>query len=515
MLIYPDFAKSFKLVTDASVVGLGAALMQDHGSGDQPIAFASKVSSPTVAKYGITDLECAAVVWAVRLFRPYLYERRFELVTDHSALTWLMKTKDLSGRLHRWPLQLQEYDFSITYRAGSTNVVADALQRAPVRAVRVQGIERVGDGVSELPVQATDVVVDRVTSTIEDNQLTEEEVRQHQRTDKFVQSLKAKSRHKGQTVIVSEDLVYVRGGDGVRQVELPVALRAKVLREAHDSIYAGHLRTPQTLARVARCYWWPDMRGQVKQWVHSCRDCGTRKTQPRAVIPPLRSQGVGAVGDRWALDVAGPLPLTPDGNRCVIAAVDYASRYAVAVATPAHTAEHIARFVAEKLVLVHGPMRELVMDGAPELNGAVVKNLVRMLQARQATSVPYRPMLLGLVERFHKVWKDMVSMYVNEGQDDCDRWLPFAVHAYNGAKHGTTGFTPIELMMGRCLRATNEMLRFSAVTSVGKWSAYHQKLVKHLEKSALGTARPDAHAGCSTVPASVGRGPVQPLPTGS
>ncbi|GMF40218.1 unnamed protein product [Phytophthora fragariaefolia] len=56
LLIYPDFTKPFKLVTDASAIGLGAALMQDHGNGDQPVAFASKVNSPTVAKYEITDL---------------------------------------------------------------------------------------------------------------------------------------------------------------------------------------------------------------------------------------------------------------------------------------------------------------------------------------------------------------------------------------------------------------------------------------------------------------------------
>ncbi|KAE9070650.1 hypothetical protein PF010_g26181 [Phytophthora fragariae] len=130
LLAYPDFSRPFKLVTDASIVGLGAALMQDQGRGEQPIAFASKVNSPTVAKYDITDLECAAVVWAIKGFRPYLYGRRFELVTDHSALSWLMRSKDLTGLLHRWALQLQEYNFDITYRPGSINVVADALSRA-------------------------------------------------------------------------------------------------------------------------------------------------------------------------------------------------------------------------------------------------------------------------------------------------------------------------------------------------------------------------------------------------
>jgi len=60
------------------------------------------------------------------------------------------------------------------------------------------------------------------------------------------------------------------------------------------------------------------------------------------------------------------------------------------------------RYVLKRVVLVHGPLRELVMDGAPELNGKVVEELVALLQARQTTPVPYRPALLGLVERFHR-----------------------------------------------------------------------------------------------------------------
>ncbi|KAE8951915.1 hypothetical protein PR002_g32825 [Phytophthora rubi] len=97
LLAYPDFSKPFTLVTDASKVGLGAALTQDQGQGEQPVAYASKVNAKNVAQYGITDLECAAVIWAVKLFRPYLYGRKFRLVTDHAALKWLMTSKDLTG----------------------------------------------------------------------------------------------------------------------------------------------------------------------------------------------------------------------------------------------------------------------------------------------------------------------------------------------------------------------------------------------------------------------------------
>jgi hypothetical protein len=440
---------------DASTVGLGAALMQDQGRGEQPIAFASKVNSPTVAKYSITDLECAAVVWAIKLFRPYLYDRRFELVTDHAALGYLMRSKNLTGRLHRWSLQLQEYDFTITYRPGSTNVVADALSRAPVRQmVTGQELPRGGEG-----------------------QLTDAELQKEQQQDEQVRELLNAGRQGAVEIVREGGLVYALSAAGERRVVVPATLRHKVLREAHDSIFAGHLRIPQTYARVAAVYWWPKMRMTVRQWVQSCRDCETRKARPKEIIPPLRSLGLGFVGDRWALHVAGPLPVTGRGNRYVIAAVEYATRYSVAVAVPAHTAQDIARF------LVYGPLRELVLDGAPELNGKVIDELVVLLQARQTTPVPYRPALLGLLERFHRTWKNMVSMFVSEDQRDWDNWLPCALYAYNSARYTTTGCSPNELLMGRRLRAPNELLRASGVTQIGTWATYHQQLVQNMVKA--------------------------------
>jgi hypothetical protein len=142
LLVYPDFALPFRLVTDASKTGLGACLMQDQGHGWQPIACASKVNSSAESNYSITELECLAVVWSVKLFRPYLYGRAFGIITDTAALKWLMTRPNLAGRLHRWSLTLQEYEFTIEYRPGTTNVVADALSRAPATVRAVVGERR-------------------------------------------------------------------------------------------------------------------------------------------------------------------------------------------------------------------------------------------------------------------------------------------------------------------------------------------------------------------------------------
>lgn len=154
----------------------------------------------------------------------------------------------------------------------------------------------------------------------------------------------------------------------------------------------------------------------------------------------------GDVCDRWAIDVAGPFPVTANGNRYVIATLEYTTRYAVATAVPQHTAKEIAKFLMEKVVLMFGPMRELMMDGAAEFCSKATEELLALMQAKQATPVPYRPNLLGLVERFHRTWKDMVSLYIDDGHDDWDNFLPAALYAYNSSKHSTHGFQPNELM---------------------------------------------------------------------
>lgn len=257
-----------------------------------------------------------------------------------------------------------------------------------------------------------------------------------------------------------------------------------MFKDCHDSVWSGHLRAPHTYARIAQLYWWPNLQREVKRWVAGCQECGSRKARPREVVPTLRSLRGGEVGDRWALDVAGPLPQTGGGQRYVIAAVEYVTRYAVAAAVEQHTAENVAKFIMKNIVLRFGVFRELLTDGAPELTGIVIEKLITMLQAQQINPVPYRPQMIGLVERFHRTWKDCIATYMHsEDQNDWDTWLDFAVYAYNSGKHSTVALSPNELMMGRRLRAPNELLRCANVTEAGKLSEYHARLLSAMKIS--------------------------------
>ena len=132
ILKYPNFDQPFILHTDASNRGLGAVLAQkgEHGL-EHVVAYASRSLNKAERNYSVTEMECLAVVWAVKTFRVYLYGKEFELVTDHAALKWLLNISEPHGRTARWVVQLQEYQFRVMYRKGVAHQNADALSRIP------------------------------------------------------------------------------------------------------------------------------------------------------------------------------------------------------------------------------------------------------------------------------------------------------------------------------------------------------------------------------------------------
>ena len=129
ILQLPDMGKGFVLRTDASDVGVGAALLQDAGGKLFPVAFASKKLLPREQKYSTIEKECLAIVWGVKKFSLYLYGKQFVLQTDHNPLQYLNTAKFDCPRVMRWILFLQSYSFSVEHIKGSENVEADFLSR--------------------------------------------------------------------------------------------------------------------------------------------------------------------------------------------------------------------------------------------------------------------------------------------------------------------------------------------------------------------------------------------------
>ena len=127
--VLPDLSQEFVLRTDASDVGLGAVLLQSSDGDLRPVAYASRKLLPAEKNYSTVEKECFAVVWGIHKFEPYLYGRRFTLQTDHQPLLQLSRITPTNGRLTRWSLKLQEFEFEVQKIPGGENVGADFLSR--------------------------------------------------------------------------------------------------------------------------------------------------------------------------------------------------------------------------------------------------------------------------------------------------------------------------------------------------------------------------------------------------
>lgn len=138
ILQYPHFSKVFILTTDASNFAISGILSQGDIGKDLPISYSSRTLNKSEINYSTTEKELLAIVWSTNHFRPYLYGRKFIVITDHRPLTWLFNCKDPSSRLVRWKLKLQEYDFEIRYKPGKINCNADALSRNSILLVENQ-----------------------------------------------------------------------------------------------------------------------------------------------------------------------------------------------------------------------------------------------------------------------------------------------------------------------------------------------------------------------------------------
>jgi hypothetical protein len=125
VLVMPDMEKPFSIYCDASGQGLGCVLMQD----DRVVAYASRQLRKHEVNYPTNDLELAAVVYALKIWRHYLMGKRCELCTDHKSLKYIFTQSNLNLRQRRWLELIKDYDLGINYHPGKANVVADALSR--------------------------------------------------------------------------------------------------------------------------------------------------------------------------------------------------------------------------------------------------------------------------------------------------------------------------------------------------------------------------------------------------
>jgi len=333
ILQYPDFSKPFNLTTDASNVALGAVLSQGKIGSDKPVCFASRTLSKSEQNYSTTEKELLAIVWATKHFRPYLYGRKFNIVTDHKSLQWLFSHKEPGSKLIRWRLRLEEFDYEIKYKNGKQNTNADALSRVEINnnesnesmVNNVDDIEsidtihseeeNIGDGIfiSEKPINEfkNQLIFERHESISNSKTFIKILFKTKKRltikipnknyTKLLTDILKEFCNKKELYAILTDDETFkniqalyseffcngrfklIRCMTLVKDIT-ELDLQEKIIREYHKK--SNHRGISETLEHIKREYYFPLMKNIITKIINSCDICMKLKYERR--VQPLK-----------------------------------------------------------------------------------------------------------------------------------------------------------------------------------------------------------------------------------
>lgn len=499
----PDLNKEFVIQADASDHGLGAVLLQEHEGVLRPVAFVSRSLTPAERNYSVTERECLAIVFALRKFDLYVDGVAFVVETDHMALTWLKRLGEPSGRLARWALTLQRYNFTVRYRKGSTNVVADALSRAPVSVPlaseatqscehgEASGADRSNEtspeGTAATPRQnpgnSAYLVAPVYSSGIA---FSREELREAQQNDTFclpiIERLREEPRseierggaatgrpvtagiavgaeHNAAGTAAGALDTYLLDAEGILlryipseeasdpfKVVIPRSLRKATLSYFHDSRVAGHACGPKTYFKLCNSVTWPGMKRDALHFARSCRVC--QSVKPRGGKAPGLMQSIKSQ-QPWqiaACDVMGPFPRSRRGHTYLLAVTDHFTKWGDLFPLRKLTARAIWDKLSEVFTRFGYPA-ELITDNASYFTAKVFVDACAALGIKHRKTTTYHPQA-NPTERLNRNVKHMLAAFAEQHRD-WDAYLPELSFALRTTVNRSTGFTPAFLTFGR------------------------------------------------------------------
>lgn len=423
VLANPDYSKPFIIQTDASDLGMGGVLVQGEGAEERVIAYTSAKFSSTQRNYQTTERECLAVITAIEKFRPYIEGVKFTVVTDHASLLWLKNLKDPTGRLCRWALRLQPYNFDLVHRKGSQMVVADALSRS-MDSIDVLGFPKVKDawydGLRELVLSTP---ADYSQFRIENDVL-----------------YKHCSRN-------NKNCGYISNWRAV----VPVNQRKRVIEECHNPPLSSHGGYHKTIDRVRRDFYWPNMDQDVRNFVQKCDVCkaikSTNVTQ-RAPMGNFREPR-----QPWHMlyvDFIGPLPRSKAGFCHILTVVDSFSKFMHAHPIRSATSKESVNFLLNRIFLTFGVPEILVSDNGSQFMSADFKKFLSDYNVKHWAVSRYHPQA-NAVEAANKTLETCIRAYIKDDKDhrDWDKHLYEITCSMNSSLHSTTKFSPYFVNFGQ------------------------------------------------------------------
>ena len=455
ILIHFDPTNPIELRVDASNTGLGAHLTQIINGKPHLLACASRVLSSNEKNYSTSEKECLAIIWSISKFRQYLYGRKFTIITDHSGLQYLMSTKDLTNRLARWSLKLMDFDFSIKYNKGKNHSDADYLSRNPF----------LEDQLNETQPNIYEITDnDSVPRTpMRKDKWKPEDTIKSQTNDPFISKLlkfiknptnlnkKLKDKLNNNFIIKNNILYKISRKSGTEKHLLvtPINWIREILSQAHDDSTSGHFGVKKTTGRISDHFHWDGMNKDIENYVKSCHDCQLNKSKTTTKLGlQCPSRIAENVMDILSCDLLGPLNVTDNLNKWILTITDQLSKYAWAFPLDNATEVNIISSLEDNIFTKFGPPKIMISDNGKNLTGNLTKNFYKKWGVKHITTTPYHPAGNGQCEKFNHTLATSLSILSDSHNKYWDIYINQVCFAYNTSINHTTGFPPLQLMIG-------------------------------------------------------------------
>ncbi|KAK9702531.1 Integrase core domain [Popillia japonica] len=452
---------TFEVHTDASKSGLAGILLQRMSDTPlEPVAYFSRQTSDIEERYHSYELETLAVVDSVERFRIYLLGRKFKVVTDCNSLKTVMKKRDLTPRIARWVLRLQEYDFDIEHRGGGHTYAtrgrlespsywrSERIRRGSSDRLHVDALSRHPTGeAKESDAAALTVLSVRIdedywliTMQLQDPKLVEIRntlARQPQNnTEKQMHTDYKLDRNR----------LYRKTESGTKWV-VPKGIRWRVIKGCHDDM--GHFGYDKTLEQLKQYYWFPKMAKKVRSYLSSCIECAYHKG--KAGKPEGQLYNIERVPIPFHtahIDHLGLFPKSSKGNTYVLAYIDNFTKFMFIKAVKDTKTNNVIKMLAD-VFSVFGPPHRLISDRGTAFTSKTFESFCIDNDITHIKNATATPRANGQIERYNgTLMAAITTTYTREDGLDWDSRLQQLQYALNGTINKTTGQSAHTLLLG-------------------------------------------------------------------
>ncbi|KAG7578951.1 Ribonuclease H-like superfamily [Arabidopsis thaliana x Arabidopsis arenosa] len=453
----PNWDYPFEIMCDASDYAVGAVLGQRIDKKLHVIYYASRTLDEAQGRYATTEKELLAVVFAFEKFRSYLVGSKVTVYTDHAALRHIYAKKDTKPRLLRWILLLQEFDMEIVDKKGIENGAADHLSR-----MRMEEAIPIDDSMPEeqlLAIKSYEIMYNKkeieVACAVKEekfpwyadlvNYLICGEI------PKYLDAYQKKKFFRDiNHYYWDEPYLYKKGTDGLFRRCIAEEEVQGVLEHCHGSAYGGHFATFKTVQKVLQAgLWWPSMFKDAYGFIAKCDPCQRMGNITRRNEMPQNPILEVEVFDVWGIDFMGPFNPASYGNKYILVAVDYVSKWVEAIASPTNDHKVVLKLFKSIIFPRFGIPKAVISDGGSHFINKVFESLLKKHGVKHKVATPYHPQTSGQVEVSNRQIKAILARVVGVSKRDWSTKLDDTLWAYRTAYKTPIGRTPFQMLYGK------------------------------------------------------------------